>query len=300
MKRYLLLLVSLIFVGQLAAQELQAVVSINTPLLQKTDPEVFRELENAMMEFLNTQKWTEEEYLPEERIQVNIKINITDELSASEFKGDLLIQSRRPVYGSDYETVLVSTVDKGIQFTYVQFQPIQFSQNLFIDNLSSLLSFYAYVIIGMDADSFSPFGGDDSYQTAQEIINIIPNDQTSRYKGWRSLDGTQNRYWIVENLLNPRMRPIRQSLYDYHRLGLDLMHQDVEGGKTVLLKAVEAIGVVNKAQVNSMIVTMFADAKASEIIEVFKEGDSTQKREIQKIMKNLDPSNANRYQTIGR
>jgi hypothetical protein len=132
------------------------------------------------------------------------------------------------------------------------------------------------------------------------LAEIIPSDQTSRYKGWRSLDGNLTRYWIIENLLNPRMRPIRQATYDYHRLGLDLMHQNVEAGKAVLLKAVEAIQVVNKAQVNSMIVTMFADAKSSEIIEIFKESTSAQKTEIKQLMSKIDPSNSNKYNTVGR
>lgn len=284
----------------LQAQELQATITINTPLLQTTDPQIFKQLEVAMTEFLNTQQWTDVQYEPEERIQVNISLNITDELSANEFKGDLIIQSSRPVYGGDYQSVVVSNVDKGVQFTYEPFQPVQFSENLFIDNLSSVLSFYAYVIIGMDFDTFSPFGGDDYFQAANDIVNIVPNNLTSKYRGWRSLDGNQNRYWVIENLLNPRMRPIRQSLYDYHRLGLDTMHEDVETGKNVMLKAIEAVGKVNKAQANSMLVTMFADAKSSEIIEVFKEGTSQQKALVQKVMGRMDPANSNKYRTIGR
>ncbi len=303
MKKHFILFLALIFMTSfqaLQAQELQATVTINTPLLQKTDPKVFQELEVAMTEFLNTQQWTDQELEQEERIQVNISLNITDELSASEFKGDLIIQSSRPVYGGNYQSVVVSNVDKGVQFTYEQFQPIQFSENLFIDNLSSVLSFYAYIIIGMDYDTFSPFGGDEYFQTANDIVNIIPNNLTSKYRGWRSLDGNQNRYWVIENLLNPRMRPIRQSIYDYHRLGLDTMHKDVEAGKSVMLKAIEAVGKVNKAQANSMLVTMFADAKSSEIIEVFKEATSQQKVQVQKIMGKMDPANSNKYRTIGR
>lgn len=303
MKRYSTFFLALIFMASfqtLAAQELQVTVSINTPLLQQTDPKVFQELEVAMAEFMNTQQWTDDSYEPEERIQVNIQLNVTDELSANEFKADFIIQSSRPVYGGDYKSVVLSNVDKGVQFTYEQFQPIQFSENLFIDNLSSVLSFYAYIIIGMDYDSFAPFGGDEYFQAANDIVNIIPNNLTAKYKGWRSLDGNQNRYWIIENLLNPRMRPIRQATYDYHRLGLDTMHKDLEAGKSVMLKAIEAVGKVNKAQANSMLVTMFADAKSNEIIEVFKEATSLQKAQVQKVMGKMDPANSNRYRTIGR
>ncbi|HHS96096.1 MAG TPA: DUF4835 family protein, partial [Phaeodactylibacter sp.] len=223
MKKYSILLLATLFCfNPITAQELQANVSVNTPRLQKTDPQVFKELESAITEFLNAQKWTNDEFDHEERIQINIQLNIKEELANNQFKADLIIQSSRPVYGSDYQTVMLSTVDKDILFTYEQFQPIQYSQNSFIDNLSSLLSFYAYIVIGMDYDSFSPFGGDPYFLAAQEIANTIPTDNSGKYKGWRPIDGQRNRYWIIENFLNPRMRPIRQAIYDYHRLGLDI------------------------------------------------------------------------------
>ena len=301
MKKYSILLLATLFCfNPITAQELQANVSVNTPRLQKTDPQVFKELESAITEFLNAQKWTNDEFDHEERIQINIQLNIKEELANNQFKADLIIQSSRPVYGSDYQTVMLSTVDKDILFTYEQFQPIQYSQNSFIDNLSSLLSFYAYIVIGMDYDSFSPFGGDPYFLAAQEIANTIPTDNSGKYKGWRPIDGQRNRYWIIENFLNPRMRPIRQAIYDYHRLGLDIMHEDLETGKNVLINAIQAVKDVKKAQSNSMLVTIFADAKGSEIIEIFKQATPTQKTKIKQLMGKIDPSHASKYRKIGR
>ena len=282
------------------AQELDFNVSVNTPKLQKTDPQVFKDLENAIQEFMNTRKWTEDIYTPEERIQGNIQINIKEELSSNEFSADIQIQASRPVYGGDYKSVLLSHADKNAVFTYEQFQPLEYTKNSFHDNLTSILTFYAYTILGMDYDSFSPFGGEPYFQIANDIVATVPSGLTGKYKGWRSVDGNRNRHWIVENILSPRVRPYRQAMYDYHRLGLDMMHTDQETAKSVMLKAIEEIGTVNKAYPNSMIIQMFANAKASEVVEVFKEGNSQQKTKVKQLMSKMDASNANKYKAIGR
>jgi len=284
----------------LFAQEMEFSVSVNTTTVQSTDPQVFKELENAIQEFLNTRKWTEDNFEPEERIQCNLQITIKEELGNNEFSGDLQIQASRPVFGGDYQSVLLSHADKNLIFTYEQFQPLQYTKNSFHDNLTSILTFYVYTILGMDYDSFSPYGGEIYYQTAQDILNTIPNSLTSKYKGWRSVDGNRNRHWVIENTLSPRVRPYRQAMYDYHRLGLDMMHQDQETARSVMLKAIEEIGKVNKAYPSSMIIQMFANAKSSEVVEVFKNGDSQQKTRVRQLMSKMDAANASKYKAIGR
>jgi len=301
MKKLLLSFSLILFVSMsLFAQEFEFNVSVNTPRLQKTDPQVFKDLENAIKDFMNTRKWTEDVFDPEERIQGNIQINIKEELSQNEFSAELQIQASRPVFGGNYETVLLSHADKAIVFTYEQFQPLQYTQNAFNDNLTSILSFYAYTILGIDYDSFSPFGGEQYYQTANDIISTVPSGLTGKYKGWRSSDGNRNRYWIIESTLSPRARNYRQAMYDYHRLGLDMMHDDQETAKSILLQAIEQIGAVNKSYPNAMIIQMFANAKASEIVEVFKEGSSQQKTKVRQLMSKMDAANANKYKAIGR
>ncbi len=301
MKKLVLSLSLVLFVSLgLIAQEFQFNVSVNTPQLKRTDPQVFKDLENAITDFLNTQKWTDDVYEPEERIQGNIQINIKEELSQNEFTAELQIQASRPVFGGSYNTVLLSHADKNLVFTYEQFQPLQYTQNAFNDNLTSILSFYAYTILGIDYDSYSPFGGEQYYQTANDIISTIPSGLTGKYKGWRSSDGNRNRYWVIESTLSPRARNYRQAMYDYHRLGLDMMHSDQETAKSIILQAIEQIGTVNKAYPQAMIIQMFANAKAAEIVEIFKEGSSQQKTKIRQLMSKMDAANANKYKAIGR
>lgn len=282
----------------LHAQELEVTVKVNTPTIQMADPRVFQDLQAAIQGFMNNQKWTNETYQPEERIKVTLLLNITQEFSASSFGGDLNIQAVRPVYGSTYETPLISHLDKDVTFTYEQFQPLEFSENNFNDNISSILSFYAYVIIGLDYDSFSPFGGEPYFQIAQDVLNAVPQAVTANNKGWRSIDGNRNRYWIVENLLSPRVRNLRQAYYDYHRQALDLMSSDVVSGRALMLEAIEAVAQVNQTYPNAMAVQMFTNAKSNEIVEIYKQGTPTEKNRIVQSMTRIDGSNASKYRAI--
>ncbi len=282
----------------LTAQELNVTVRINTPKLQLTDPAVFETLEQTIRDFMNNQRWTDDVYAEEERIKVDIVMTISEERSATSFKAELAIQAGRPVYGSTYETPLLSHLDKDVTFTYEQFQPLEFSQNSFNDNLSSILSFYAYLIIGLDGDSFAPFGGEPWFQKAYDILNAVPPGVAASNPGWRSLDGNRNRYWIIENLLNPRMRPFRQAWYDYHRLGLDIMHQDPVAGRNVILQALQAIADAARSYPNAMIIQMFANAKSNEIVEIFKPASPAEKVTLRQAMTRSDPANAAKYRNL--
>ncbi len=301
MKRYILLFVLIIFCKLGSAQELDFTVNINTPKLQTTDPKVFESLKESMLNFLNNQKWTDDSFDPKERIKCNIQMTIKDELSSNSFSADFAIQAVRPVFGSTYETPLLSHVDKDFNFTYEQFQPMNFTKNSFSDNLTAFLSFYVYVILGMDYDSYSLYGGESYLQTANDILTTIPPNAASAYPGWRSLDGNRNRYWIIENLLSPKIRDFRQAMYDYHRQSLDLMSEDVETGRAIMMQALETISKVNRSYPRSMIIQMFTNAKSGEIIEIFKKGTREQKTRVRSIMSKIDASNASKYRTqIGR
>lgn len=288
----------LILSASLHGQELEVTVKVNTPTIQMADPRVFQDLQAAIQGFMNNQKWTNETYQPEERIKVTLLLNITQEFSANSFGGDLNIQAVRPVYGSTYETPLISHLDKDVTFTYEQFQPLEFSENNFNDNISSILSFYAYIILGLDYDSFSPFGGEAYFQIAQDVLNAVPQAVTANNKGWRSIDGNRNRYWIVENLLSPRVRNLRQAYYDYHRQALDLMSSDVLSGRALMLEAIEAVAQVNQTYPNAMAVQMFTNAKSNEIVEIYKQGTPAEKNRIVQSMTRIDGSNASKYRAI--
>ncbi len=290
------------FVGflslQIQAQEFNFNVSMNTQKASATDPKVFESLELALRDFLNNTQWTTEEYLPEERIECNLQLTITQELSATSFTCDLAIQATRPVYNSDYQTALLSYVDKGINFEYEAYQPLEFGENVFNSNLTSVLGFYVYIILGMDYDSFTAFGGEAHYQKAQDILNNIPPTAAGQYKGWRSLDGNRNRYWMIESILSPRTRKMRQAMYDYHRLALDIMSESMSEGRAVLAKTLSSIEKVNSAYPNSMVMQMFALAKGDEITEIFKGGTRREQSDAIRIMSKIDPSNASKYRKI--
>lgn len=280
------------------SQELNCVVKVNTQKLQTVDPRVFQTLEQAVRDFMNSTKWTEDFFQTNERIDCNILLTIQEELSPTSFKADLAIQASRPVFNSTYETALINYIDKDITFEYEQYQPLLFSRNRFNDNLSAVLSFYAFTILGLDYDSFSLYGGEPYFQVAQEIINNVPSSAAALYKGWRSIDGNRNRFWIIENLLSPRVRPLRQAWYEYHRRGLDVMADDLVTGRAVIAAGLDEVAKVNQVYPNSMSVQMFNTTKGKEIVEIFKQGTREEKDKVIQVMSRVDAPNAGQYRSI--
>lgn len=294
--RYLFFCIALCyFNSHLTAQEYNCKVTINTPKLQTTDPKVFQTLKSAITDFMNNTAWTDISYDNSEKIEVNFTINVKEEVSANTFKADLAIQVVRPVYGSDYNTPLFSNLDKEFNFIYEEFQPLQYSKGVYNDNLSSMLSFYAYFMLGADYDSFSSLGGESYFQTAQDILNNIPQSVANNFAGWRAADGAKTRYFLIENMLNPGMKAIRQGMYEYHRKGLDLMSTDPVAGRAGMQKALEYCDAVNKSYPNSSAIQLFAITKGDEIINVFKAGDASQRAKVTQIMSKLDAAGAQKY-----
>lgn len=299
---FVALLLLSVAVRTMAQGELNCTVRIVTPQLQVTDRRVFDQLEIALRDFLNNTKWTNDIFEQDERIKCNFILTVKTEQANNTFDAELAVQSVRPVYGSGYETPMLSHLDKDISFQYEQNQPIQFQVDASDNqNLPALFAFYAYVILALDYDSFSLYGGEQHLLTAQQIVTNIQNSPNNRSSGWRPADGgkNRNRYWIVENLLNPRVRPYRGAMYTYHRKGLDLFSSDIESGKTAVLQALEEVDKVNTAYFNSMITQMFANSKKDELVEMWKIGSKPQKDRVQQIMTKVDPANTPRYREIG-
>ena len=294
------ILVVLLFGGllHLQAQELKVNVRTNTQKLQQADPQIFETLSNSVEEFINNQKWTDDAFEPEERIEANILITIQEELSQVAFKADIAVQASRPVYNSNYETPLLNYIDKSVVFTYEPYQPIQFSLNRFNDNLSSCLGFYAYIILGLDYDSFSAFGGEPHFQAAQEIVNNVPDGAAAASPGWRAIDGDPSRFFMIENLLSPRVRPFRQAWYEYHRQGLDVAASDVTTCRAIIAAAMEQFRDVDQSYPNSMIIQTFSDTKSDEIMEIFKKGTPQEKNKVVQTMTRLDASNTNKFRAL--
>ena len=191
---------------------------------------------------------------------------------------------------------MLNHLDQDLEFSYEQYQPLEFSVNVFNDNLSSVLSFYAYIILGMDFDSFSLYGGEPYFQIAQDILNSTP--QNGVFRGWRSMDGNQNRFWMIENILSPRVRPYRETMYNYHRYGLDVMAENPDQGRAIITQYLDNIQDVYQNYPNSMILQMFLNSKSKEIIEIFKRGISTEKDKAIRIMSRIDATNASEYRQI--
>lgn len=292
---------SLLFLGTVTymyAQEFNCKVTINTPKLQTVDPKVFKTLETAIRDLFNTNKWTEDAFEPYERIACNLTLNIKEEISPTRFSADFAIQARRPVFNSSYETVLFAYSDEEVIFDYEEYQPLEFSQNVFNNNLASIIAFYANVILGIDYDTFSSQGGDVFFQEAQNIVSNIPSNIASTHPGWRSIDGQTNRYWLIENILAPRMIPYRKSLYTYHRGGLDRMAEDSGNAVVACATAIAQIAEANKAYRNTMIVRIFAQTKQTEIIQIFSQAPPDQKRRVYQAMVQIDAANASKYRVI--
>jgi hypothetical protein len=281
------------------AQELLARVSINASQVgSNVDKKVFQSLQSSLTEFLNTRRWTDDVYQPNERITCNFLLTVT-QADDNVYHGTLTVQAARPVYNSTYVTPLINFRDEQIIFKYVEYQPIEFNENRvsgndgLASNLTAALAFYAYVIIGLDYNSFSLRGGDPYFQKAENIINNAPDGRD--IVGWKAFDGQRNRYWLMENLTNNKYALIHDAMYNYYRLGLDHMYEDETEARQAVMNAIMQFNTVNNDQRNSMIVPFFFQGKSNEIVKIFKKAPPEEKQRVQEMMTRLDISNANLY-----
>jgi Domain of unknown function (DUF4835) len=262
------------------------------------DASLFKDLEKNITEFINTTKWTDDEFEIHEKIRGSLQLTITEEVQPNVFRAELVVQTERPVYNSTYSSPLINLIDKNVSFTFNGLQPLLKTTNTFYDNLSSILSFYVYYIMGMDYDSFSLNGGEQHFQKAQEIITSLPSNYV-RDDGWKNDGGgRRNRYWLIENILNPRMRQFRQAFYEYHRLSLDKMYDESDKSRAVMLSALTSIGQANLEYPNTYLIQMFGDAKKDEVVEIFKLGDKGQKVKVKGIMVGMDASKTEKYSVL--
>ena len=288
------------------AQELNFTTKVNIQRLLAADPAVFNGLEQALREFVNSGKWTEDDFRQEERIKGNILLTITGEATDDSqrpipnvYTAELAIQASRPIYGSSNETALFNYIDREVTFKYEQFQPLQFSKSVFNDNLSQVVAFYIHIILGMDYDSFSLNGGSDYFQAAQQIVNVAQSASAVKGRGWNSIEGNnRNRFWISENWSAPRMKPMRELQYVYHRLGLDQMSQDPAKGRSIISKTLENARKSFDTYPNTILMQLFLTSKSKEITEIFRVGTPDEKDRVADIMSRIDPTNANNYRQL--
>jgi hypothetical protein len=294
MKKYILLLAVTLSIGSIHAQELNAQVLVNADLVNQTNQQIFKTLERSLNEFLNTQVWTNQDLLPQEKITCSFVFNLTN-YSNDQFEATLQVQSQRPVFDTNYDTPILNFLDRDIVFNYQEFQPLFFNQSSFESNLVSLLSFYAYVILGLDADTFTENGGAPYYEQALQVVNLA---QVTSRKGWKPSDGTRNRFWLIDNLRANTFREYRQALYEYHRAGLDQLTTAPLEGKEAIMKAIQQLEPLFLRRPNAFLLQIFFDAKVEEIVNLFKEGPKVDFKETEAVLKKIAPFFGSRWKQI--
>ena len=276
------------------SQEINCQVTVNAKQTGQTNLSVFKTLEQSVAEFINETNWTNEKFEEEERINCSMFINIT-QYDAGSFSATLQIQSSRPVYGSTMTSPILNFNDENFSFQYMEFESLDFNPNSFDSNLVSVISFYVYTILGLDADTFSPLGGSPYFQEAQRIVSTA---QQSGYSGWAPNSGNQSRYQYNRDILSPSFEVFREALYNYHRNGLDMMQEDVKLGKQNIAEAIQEMGEISGVKTNSIVLRSFFDAKSNEIEKIFGGGPSVEITEIIETLNDIAPQNSKNWQNI--
>jgi hypothetical protein len=284
-----------IFILKASAQDLNARVTVLSPKIQTTNKRMFQSLETAMKDFLNGRKWLGDAVLPHERIECSFVVNITSWDGSSNFNAELQVQSIRPVFNSNYTTSLLNINDKDFDFTYTDGQTIDYSDQNFQSNLASVMAFYAYIIAGVDHDSFSRLGGTPFYARAQNVMTIA---QSSSYRGWKAFDSNTNRYWLIENLNNKVYEPLRGFLYDYHRNGMDLMADNVSRARKAINGFLPVLAEVDRQRLGAMLPLVFFAAKSDELVNIYAAAPPQERVQAFNILIKADPSNGIKYQAL--
>lgn len=295
MLRYILIVFIVGSFSGISAQELKCNVTINASQVQTSDQGIFKEMKNSIEQFMNTRKWTNDAFKTHEKINCNFLITITKMPSIGSFEASVQVQSARPVFNTNYPTLLFNFADRDWEFEYIESMQMEYNDNTYMTNLTSMLAMYAYVILGLDYDSFSELGGTPYFQRA---LNVVQNAQQAGRPGWQSLGSSRNRYWLVENLNNPQMTDLRKAIYSYHRLGLDTFDKDPEKSRSVILKGLRDIKKLRDINPNAILIISFFDAKGKELANIFSDGNIQVRREAYDIITSIDPSNRQAYEKI--
>jgi hypothetical protein len=294
MKKLILFL--LVFISlQNSAQEIKCVVQVVSSKIEGTDKRVFDDLRTSIYEFINNRKWTGYNYKIEERIECNILINVDERVSVDQFKGTIQVQATRPVFNTSYNSTLLNFMDRDFEFDYVEQQSMDFDESTFTSNLTSVLAYYVYFILGLDGDSYALNGGDKYYQKAEAIVNSAQN---RKEPGWKAYENQKNRYWLIENMQNSAYSPMREAMYLYHRKGMDVMTENMDIGRQEITKSIEKLRKVYQERPGLFGLKLFMDVKREEIINIYSKASAVDKQRVVNILKEIDPANASKYQTI--
>lgn len=297
MNRFLCVILCLITIS-LNAQEFKVSISVSAPQIQGSDKEIYNTIQTALNSFINDKQWTNYHYEDVEKIEGSISINVKSRPSQEDFSGDIYVQLRRPVYGSTYTTTMLNTQEKDVSFKYIEGQNMDFDENNYTSNLLSIVAFYLNYFLALDADSFTLRGGDKYFQTCQNIISAA---QKSADDGWKRAGKSNNRYWMVENYTNSTYSAMHSVLYKYHRLGLDMLSQENQSqARNNIYAALKDLKEVHSQRSGLVCVNQFVEAKADEIVNIFKGAPSNEQTDIIAIMKEINPAQSSKYEQISQ
>jgi hypothetical protein len=279
--------------GLTQAQQLNCTVTVNSETLSNANLQVFKTLENSLNEFVNQTDWTGKNYKQNEKVDCSMYITILSN-NSDQFSGTIQVQSSRPIYNSSYSSPVLNYNDKDLSFRYTEFENLLFNPTAFESNLVSIISFYSYMILGMDDDLFVLESGNPNFELAQDISNVA---QRGGYKGWSQIDGNQNRYFLINDMISPSFLEIRKTTFEYHA-GLDLMYKDLKAAKEKIKSSLLNLGKLHASKPNAFLTRLFFDAKSDEILAVFSDGPSVNISDLVESLNKTSPLNSSKWQLI--
>ncbi len=294
-KKLFFLLTALIITASLNAQELNFQVSISTPGLSETERQIMQTLRGDLREFINQTNWTNYQFETRERIEASIQITIEERMGGDEYRANIQVQSRRPIFNTSYYSPIFNHRDRDVQFRYREHDPLEYADNAFLSNLTSMIAYYVYIVIGFDFDTFAPLGGTPYFEKAQQIVNQAQNTPEV---GWKSFESQRNRYWLIENIMNTRYRQIRQAMYTYHRLGFDTMTDNIDLGRSEVLSALEMLQRAHRERPNTLLMQVVTTAKSDELVNLFGGAPAMEQNKAIEVLSEIDPSNSSKYRRI--
>ncbi len=297
MKKIILLLLVTCFLvlsNTIKAQEFNFDVTVSTAQVAGTDQRAFESLKEGVTNFMNNRVWTNVELKPEEKIEGAMVINVKSK-NGNIIEAELNIALRRPSYKASYNTPLFNFIDQDFTFEYIESQPMDFNENMYMSNLTSTLAFYAYYCLGLYFDTFGLYGGDPFFKMADQIVM---SSQNAMEAGWKAFDDNKNRYWLCENMTNAAYKPLRQYAYEYHRLGIDMMSTKQEEGRAAITKSLTYIQKMYSEKPNLFFLQILNDTKRNEWKSVYTAGNQQEKTKAINILREIDPAHASEYEEI--
>lgn len=296
MKNFSLIFVSLFFASLVQGQELNCKIQINSDQVQGTNKSVFSTLQKSCTEFVNNRKWSDLTYTNVERIECTMNI-IVKKVDADLFTAEIQIQSRRPVYNTNYNSPLINFKDNEFTFTYKEFDQLEINSNTLTSNLTAVLAYYSYLIIGYDMDSYARLGGTPLFQSAESIVNAAQSEDGFG-KGWKAFDSSRNRYALINNILDEAFKKYRNYFYEYHRLGLDEMTTNAANARARIAEGLPLLREANRARPSAIVISSFLDAKNDELINIFTKATTKEKTDAVQILSDVSPTQSGRYEQI--